>query len=154
MTPSESPSERPPLIDQLREVPDFRDSGTDKSANRTSSARRNQVYKSTKAAYLTVGKVVTPFHEPLGMSIQSGAELAAEAWDEVAAQNPAVKNFILTITQGTAWAKLISAHLQIALPFLAMSESVPQKLRDMAQGLLYMQMAQQMAEAEQRMGKE
>lgn len=137
-------SERPPLIDQLSEVTDFRENAEPKQTKVSSNARRNQVFKGTKVVYLTVGKVVRPFNPAVGESIQAGADDAAEAWDELASQNPKVKSFILNLIQGTVWAKLISVHLQMALPFLAASESVPPKMREMAQGLLMMQMAEQM----------
>lgn len=137
-------SERPPLIDQLNEVKDFREDAAPKQTKVSSNARRNQVFKGTKVVYLTAGKVVKPFNQAIGESIQYGADDAAEAWDELAAQNPKVKAVILNLIQGTVWAKLISVHLQMALPFLASSESLPPKLREMAQGLLMMQMAEQM----------
>jgi hypothetical protein len=144
MSTSDGFSERPPLVDQLAEVQDFREREEPKQTKVSSSARRNQVYKGTKVVYLTVGKVVAPFNGPIGESIQVGAGDAAEAWDELASQNPKVKAFILNLIQGTVWAKLISVHLQMALPFLATSESLPVKMREMAQSLLMMQMAEQM----------
>lgn len=152
MSAADGFSERPPLVDQLAEVTDFREREEPKQTKVYTSARRNQVYKGTKVVYLTVGKVVKPFNPAIGESIQVGADDAAEAWDELASQNPKVKAFILNLIQGTVWAKLISVHLQMALPFLAASESVPVKLRDMAQSLLMMQMAEQMARMQDNAG--
>lgn len=144
MNASDGFSESPPLIDQLKEVSGFRERTESKATKSTSTVRRNQVYKGTKALYVTAGKIAEPFHTEFGVAIQVGANDAAEAWDELAAQNPKIKQILLGLLQGTAWAKLVTVHLQMALPFIATSENVPDKMRVMAQSLMMMQMEEKM----------
>jgi hypothetical protein len=83
--------------------------------------------------YQTVGTVVAGIghsHEdaPLtafGVNVANHAEDAADAWMELADQNPGVKAALARFAEGSAVANLIGVHVSMAFPLLVARGLVP-----------------------------
>lgn len=60
-----------------------------------------------------------------GTAVTSRAEAAADAWLELADQNPAVKAALIKFTQGSAVANLAAVHLSMVFPLLAARGVIP-----------------------------
>lgn len=63
-----------------------------------------------------------------GNAMVTNAEVAAEAWLDVARANPKVMAALVKFSEGSAVAGLISVHLSMAFPFLADRGIVPAAL--------------------------
>lgn len=66
-----------------------------------------------------------PSLQVLGESITLRAEAAADAWLELADQNPAVKRALIAFAEGSAIASLLTIHFAMLAPFLAAREVIP-----------------------------
>lgn len=67
-----------------------------------------------------------------GVSMVNHAEQAAEAWLDLADQNPAVKRALKKFTEASAIGSLVVVHLSMAAPLLADRGVIPAPLAAMA----------------------
>jgi hypothetical protein len=63
--------------------------------------------------YHNLALAVTPFDVELGEQLHNIAAEAADAWNELAKRNQAVRRFIVYITETTAWGAVVAAHSPI-----------------------------------------
>lgn len=64
-------------------------------------------------AYRNLSLAVTPWDVDLGAALDQVAPEAADAWNELAKRNQAVRRFIVAITETTAWGAVVAAHSPI-----------------------------------------
>jgi hypothetical protein len=109
----EVPVDTPPDENSQR-VPPFQEEPQQEVP--TVPIRHSALYPKLVQFYGTIGLTVAAVGDrQCGIAVAANAEGCAEAWDELAKQNPAVKRVLETVLQTGAFAAVIGAHLPIAL---------------------------------------
>lgn len=65
--------------------------------------------------YVGLSLAVMPIDMEMAMAIATVAPKAAEAWEELARQNHAVRRILLAMMETTAWGTVIAAHMPIMI---------------------------------------
>lgn len=65
--------------------------------------------------YATLGGLIVPFDNHCGTAIVLSAPKCAEAMEDLARQNPAVRRAIMSMVESSAWMKVALAHAPIVV---------------------------------------
>lgn len=77
--------------------------------------RRGSLVKPLEEMYVTIGMAVMAFDEPCGIAITNSATRCAEALDNLAYENDAVRRVIMRLIQTSAWGGVVMAHSPIIM---------------------------------------
>lgn len=77
------------------------------------STRDTKLKKSLTKMYGTVGMVVFAMDQQCGSTVIENAEKMAEAMDEWAAENAAVRRVLMRVAEGSAVTKVIAVHAPV-----------------------------------------
>lgn len=97
--------------------------GNKKNANLGNNKKRGSgVRKLTKADHAKIADMyrtgafgVMPFNPQVAQVVVDNAEQCADAWYELADENDNVRRMILAMLEGSAWSKLLAAHMPIII---------------------------------------
>ena len=79
--------------------------------------------------YRKAGKLVKAFDVPVGTVIIEQARECAEAWDDLARRNPAIRAFLARLTTTSAWSEVFMAHLPILLA-IVLRDNIRTKIQE------------------------
>ncbi len=65
--------------------------------------------------YVSVGTMMLPFDQVCGMAIVQSAPKCAEALEQLARENPAVRRALMAMVETSVWGAVIAAHAPILL---------------------------------------
>lgn len=105
--------------------------------------RKGSLTKRLEEFYASFGMMIMPFDQTCGTAVVNSAERCAEALDNLAYENDAVRRVVLTMLETNAWGQVIMAHAPILM--MVMVHHVPGFRDGIAAKFAGMQMA---AEAE------
>jgi len=81
--------------------------------------RRGSLVKPLEEIYVSIGMGVMAFDQPCGIAITNSATRCAEALDQLAYENDAVRRVILRLITTSAWGGVILAHSPIFMAIAA-----------------------------------
>lgn len=92
--------------------------------------RPGQLVKPFTDLYVTVGTMMLPFDQVCGMAVVSSAPKCAEALEQLARENPAVRRALMAMVETSVWGAVLAAHAPILLAVAmhhvpAIRESIP-----------------------------
>lgn len=98
--------------------------------------RKGQFVEPLTALYMSAGAIMLPIDPICGNAIIQVAEECANAWDELAQKNDAVRKFLWGITQTSLTTKLFFAHMPLFMAvFMHHSPFAQKKMSEMGQSM-------------------
>lgn len=92
-----------------------RDKKEPKEPKKLPPRRRGSLVKPLEEMYVTIGMSVMAFDQPCGIAITNSATRCAEALDNLAYENDAVRRVILRLIETSAWGGVVMAHSPIIM---------------------------------------
>lgn len=77
--------------------------------------RNGQLVKPFTDLYVSIGTMMLPFDQVCGMAVIQSAPKCAEALEQLARENPAVRRALMAIVETSVWGAVIAAHAPILL---------------------------------------
>lgn len=65
--------------------------------------------------YTALGAGVLPFNVPVGTALVQNGRTCAEAWDNAARQDPAIRKALMQLVRTSVWGTLIAVHMPIGM---------------------------------------
>lgn len=75
--------------------------------------RTGQLVKPLTDLYVTIGTIMMPFDSVCGGAIIASAPKCAEAVENLARENPAIRRAVLALVETSVWGQVIAAHAPI-----------------------------------------
>lgn len=85
--------------------------------------RKGSLTKRLEEFYVSFGMMLMPFDSVCGTAVVNSAERCAEALDNLAYENDAVRRAVLAMLETNAWGQVIMAHAPILM--MVMTHHVP-----------------------------